>query len=185
MSQVNQELSPLIVRNESLFHNGIVSVAFFEPMNANGPAIKGVCVTRRSIRVGSWYFSQKAVTVQGGYGTCFCRHGTYFIAFWRDRGTSLIGAAKLSPVTKLVAGTGAVSRYNLSWSQKLVKVQKFNCEYWREVRVPRSAGIVLVAGAKAKTMTNNLPILSVLACVLFFLFSPRCHFFCFFWGFNK
>jgi len=38
---------------------------------ANGPAIKGGCVTRRKLRVGSWYFSQKAVTVQGGYGALF------------------------------------------------------------------------------------------------------------------
>jgi hypothetical protein len=37
----------------------------------NGPAIWGGCVTRRSIRAGSWYFSQKAVTVQGGYGALF------------------------------------------------------------------------------------------------------------------
>ena len=40
-------------------------------MTANGPAIKGGCVTRRSIRAGSWYFSQKFVTVQGGYGAVF------------------------------------------------------------------------------------------------------------------
>jgi len=38
---------------------------------ANGPAIKGGCVTRRKHRAGSWYFSQKAVTVQGGYGALF------------------------------------------------------------------------------------------------------------------
>jgi len=37
----------------------------------NGPAIWEGCVTRRCIRSGSWYFSQKAVTVQGGYGTLF------------------------------------------------------------------------------------------------------------------
>jgi len=37
----------------------------------NGPAIWGGCVTRRSIRAESWYFSQKAVTVQGGYGVVF------------------------------------------------------------------------------------------------------------------
>jgi len=37
----------------------------------NGPAIWGGCVTRRKRRVGSWYFSQKAVTVQGGYGALF------------------------------------------------------------------------------------------------------------------
>jgi hypothetical protein len=66
---------------------------------------------------------QKFVTVQGGYGTCFCRHGTNFIALRRDRGTSLIEAANLSPVTKLGEGTGAVSRYKLSRSQKFVTAQ--------------------------------------------------------------
>jgi len=40
-------------------------------MTPNGPAIKGGCVTRRQHRVESWYFSQKAVTVQGGYGALF------------------------------------------------------------------------------------------------------------------
>ena len=86
-------------------------------LQPNGPAIWGGCVTRRSIRAVSWYFSREIVTVQGGYGTCFCRHGTSFIAYWRDRGTSLIGAANLSPVTNWVACTGAVSRYKLSRSQ--------------------------------------------------------------------
>jgi len=38
---------------------------------ANGPASWGGCVTRRSIRVGSWYFSHISVTVQGGYGAVF------------------------------------------------------------------------------------------------------------------
>jgi len=36
------------------------------------------------------------------------------------------------------------------------------------VRMQVSAGFVLGAGAKAKTMTNNLPILSVLAVDLYF-----------------
>ena len=84
-----------------------------------------------------------------------------------------------------VAGTGAVSRYRLSRSQKLVKVQDLNCV---QMRVPaltlrskrHGSGcnnhydFVLSAGAKveelatkprfggAKTVTNNLPILSVL-----------------------
>ena len=62
----------------------------------------------------------------------------------------MIGAANLSPVTKLVAITGAVSRYNLYRSQKLVRVQKFNREYWCEVRVLPSAGMVLVAEAKVE-----------------------------------
>ena len=76
---------------------------------------------------------------------------------------------KLSWYCYFINSTGAVSRYNLSRSQKLVKVRKFDCEFWREFRVPRSAGIVLVAGAKAKTMTNNLPILSVLGVVVIFI----------------
>jgi hypothetical protein len=40
-------------------------------MRPNGPAIKGGCVTRRQHRVESRYFSQKTVTVQGGYGALF------------------------------------------------------------------------------------------------------------------
>ena len=61
---------------------------------------------------------------KGGYGTCFCSPGTKFIKSWRDPGTSLIGAASLSPVTKIRKGTGAVSGYKLSRSRKSVKV------YW-------------------------------------------------------
>ena len=48
-------------------------------ITANGPAMWGGCVTRpvlteasgREHRVESWYFSQKAGTVQGGYGAVF------------------------------------------------------------------------------------------------------------------
>ena len=105
-----------------------------------------------------WYFSQKAVTVQGGYGTCFCRHVTNFIAYWRDRVTSLIGATNVSPVTKLVAGTGAVSRYKLSRSQKTVNVQDLYCEQMRVSGYMNHYKFVLGAGLKAKTVTNNLSI---------------------------
>jgi hypothetical protein len=45
-------------------------------ITTNGPAVEGVSVTRRQHRAESWYFSQKIVTVQGGYGTCFCSPGT-------------------------------------------------------------------------------------------------------------
>jgi len=38
------------------------------------------------------------------------------------------------------------------------------------IRVKDSAGFVLGAGVKAKTMTNNLPILSVLALAFYFIF---------------
>ena len=74
----------------------------------------------------------------------------------------MIGATNLSPVTNLVVGTGAVSRYNLSQSQKLVKVQNLNCVQTCVSGCSTHYKIVLGAGAKAKTVTNNLPILSVL-----------------------
>jgi hypothetical protein len=59
-------------------------------------------------------------------------------------------------------GTCAVSRYNLSRSQKFVTVQVLN---WVQMRVSGCNNhyeFVLGAGAKAKTVTNNLPLLSVL-----------------------
>ena len=121
-----------------------------------------------SIRAGSWYFSQKAVTVQGGYGALFAVHGTNFIEHYACRGTSLIGAANLSPVTKLVAGTGAVSRYKLSRSQKFITVQDLNCVQMRVSGCNNHYKFVLSAGAKAKSVTNNLPILSVLCGAVFY-----------------
>jgi hypothetical protein len=140
----------------------IVYLLIVENMFANGPAIWGGCVTRRQHRAESWYFSQKVVTVQGGYGTCFCRHGTKFIECWRDRGTILIGVANLSPVTNLAEGTSAVSRYKADRSQKLVKVQNFNCVQMRVSGCNGHYKFVFSVGTKAKTVTNNLPILSVL-----------------------
>ncbi len=78
----------------------------------------------------------------------------------------LIGVQNLSPVTKLVAGTGPPaggSRYKLSRSQKIVTVQDLNCGQMRVSRCKDHYKFVLGAGAKAKSVTNNLPILSVLA----------------------
>ena len=71
----------------------------------------------------------------------FCHTGTNFIEHYACSGVSLIGAASLFQFTKLVAGTGAVSQYNLSRSQKFVKVQDFSC-------VQMSA-LTAVASAKA------------------------------------
>jgi hypothetical protein len=105
---------------------------------------------------------QKAVTVQGGYGALFASHGTNFNEHYVCRGTRFIGAANLSPVTKQIAGTGAVSRYKLSRSQKAVTVQDFNCEQMSVSGCTNHYESVLSAGAKAKSVTNNLPILSVL-----------------------
>jgi len=115
----------------------------------NGPAIWGGCVPPA-----------------GGWRT-FCRPGTNFIKYYACRVTSMIGAASLSPVTKLVACTGAVSRYNLSRSRKIVKVHDFN---WGQMRVSVCGYhniSVLVAGVKAKSVANNLTILSVLVAVIF------------------
>ena len=80
----------------------------------------------------------------------------------------MIGAANLSPATKLVVVTGAVSRYNLSRSLRSVTVQDFNCVLVRVSGCKNHYKFVLGAEAKAKSVTNNLPILSVLALVLFF-----------------
>ena len=81
-----------------------------------------------------------------------------FCEIYECRGTSLIGAENLSPVTKLVAGTGAVSRYKLSRSQKFVKVQDFNCGQMRVSGCNDHYESVLGAGTEAKSVTNNLPL---------------------------
>ena len=133
----------------------------------NGPTIWGGCVTRRKhravpIAIGTRYFSREVITVQGGYGTCFCRHGTNFIACWRDRGTSLMRAIYLSPVTNFMRCIGSVSRNNLSRSQKFITAQDLNCVQMCVSGCKNHYKIVLSAGAKAKTVTSNLPILSVL-----------------------
>jgi len=134
-------------------------------MNANGPAIWGGCVTRRKRRAGSRYPEYSGPESCHGARSVwrtFCRHGTNFVEYWRDRVTSLIGAANLSPVTNLVAGTGAVSRYKLSRRQKFITVQELNCMQMRVSGCKNHYKFVLRAGAKAKSVTNNLPILSVL-----------------------
>jgi len=105
----------------------------------------------------------------------FCHPGTKLVEHYACRGTSLIGAANLSPVTKLGEDTGAVSRYKLSRSQKFVKVQDLYCEQMRVSGCNNHYKFVLGAEVKAKSVTNNLPILSVLAfrwiLEIFFLFQ--------------
>jgi hypothetical protein len=51
--------------------------------HSDGPAIWGGCVTRRKHRVESWYFSQKTVTVQGGYGALFAVRVQSFVSITR------------------------------------------------------------------------------------------------------
>jgi len=122
-------------------------------------------VTRREHRAESWY--PAVAGPENCHGArrvwrTFCRHGTNFIVCWRGRGAILIGAANLSPVTRLVAGIGAASRYKLSRSQKFITVQELNCVQMRVSGCKNYYKFVLSAGAKAKSVTNDLPILSVL-----------------------
>jgi len=93
----------------------------------------------------------------------FLPSGYKFCEVYECRVTRLIGAASLSPVTNLVAGTDAVSRYKLSRSQKFVTVQDLNCGQVSVSGCNNHYKSVLGAGAEAKSVTNNLPILSVLA----------------------
>ena len=68
------------------------------------------------------------------------------------------------------------------FSQKAAKVQDLNCGQMRAltavasakagVRVPRAAGSVIIAGVKAKTMTNKCPLLSVLSSRPLFYLTP-------------
>ena len=107
----------------------------------NGPAIWGGCVTRRSIRAGSWY------PPAGGPESChgarrvwhvFLPSGYKFCELYEFRGTSLLG------------------------SRKQVKVYKVYCGHWRDRGISYYKS-VKGAGVRAKTVTNNLAIgLSVL-----------------------
>ena len=78
------------------------------------------------------------------------------------RGTIMIEAVSLSPVTNLVVGTGAVLRYKLSRSKKFITVQDSNCVQMRVSGCKYHYELVLGAGAKAKTVTSLLIIPSVL-----------------------
>jgi hypothetical protein len=68
-------------------------------------------------------------------------------------------------------GTSAVLRYKLSRSQKIVMVQDSNCGQMSVSGFSSHYEFVLEAGAKAKTVTNNLPLLSVLAFRLDFIYK--------------
>ena len=136
----------------------------FSAITYNGPAIWGGCVTRRQHRAVSRFFSWEIVTVQGGYGTCFCRHGTNFIACWRGRGTMLLSGREFLPVQVFDKWALAQCRgTKLSRRQKIVMVQNVYCGQLRVSGCNGQYKFVMVAGAKAKTVTSNLPILSVLA----------------------
>jgi hypothetical protein len=75
-------------------------------------------------------------------------------------------------------GTGAVSRYNVDRSTIIVQVYQVSCVQWSVVRVQILNRIYLTcrstlpvrpeSSGRAKSVTNNLPLLSVLCLVLLF-----------------
>jgi hypothetical protein len=66
---------------------------------ANGPAVAGVSVTRRSHpATGPGSLAEIESRWQDGYGMCFCNPGTKFGEYWRVRGTMLLSDSILVPV---------------------------------------------------------------------------------------
>ena len=98
----------------------------------------------------SWYFSRKAITVQGGYGVAFCRQDTNLIEHYACRGTSLIEASKLSRRRMLVGGTGAVSRYKFDSEPETCHGAGLILWAGERVRVQVPVGFVMGAGVKQK-----------------------------------
>ena len=96
------------------------------PLKPNGPA---VCFSRRNpttapgrVQVPRASGATKLSRCKEGLARVFAVMVQILLSSGAVAVQSLIGAAYLSPVTKLVAGTGAVSRYKADRSQKTVKV---------------------------------------------------------------
>jgi len=128
-------------------------------MTHNGPAIWGGCVTRREHRAGSWYPEYSGPENCHGarrVWRTFCRPGASFIELYECRGTSMIGAANLSPVTKLMVGTGVVSRYNVERSQLVITIHKALLHADARVRVQKPLRICLECRNKSKKCDKQL-----------------------------
>jgi hypothetical protein len=80
----------------------------------------------------------------------FLPSGYKFCELYECRGTKLIGSRKLSRYRIFVGGTGAVSRYKLSRSQKSVAVQDSYCVQVSVSGCKNHYKFVLSAGAKQK-----------------------------------
>ena len=118
----------------------IVGDQFFCSICTNGPAIWGGCVTRRKHRAESWYFSRETVTVQGGYGVLFA----VMVQIWLSAGAIAVqvwSEPHIYPRLQIWLRALARSRY-------------------------KPLHICLEGRSKAKSVTNNLPILSVLVQVV-------------------
>jgi hypothetical protein len=72
-------------------------------------------------------------------------------------GTSLIEAGKLSRYRIFIGGTGAVSRYNLSRSQKSVTMQDLNCGQMSVSGCNSHYKFVLGARVKVEERSDEIP----------------------------
>jgi hypothetical protein len=137
----------------------------------NGPAIWGGCVTRRQHLAGSWYPAVAGPRNYPGARRVWhvflqSRYKFYYVLarsrYKVDRSREFIAEYKTGWEHWRSVGVQFVSEpdicqglLSLNWGQMSVSGCKNHYKF------------VLGAGAKAKTVTNNLPILSVLVPVIY------------------
>jgi hypothetical protein len=152
----------------------------------NGPAIWGGCVTRRSIRKLSWYSpAGEPYNCPGARRVWrgFCHHGTNFIEHYACRGTSFIGAANLSPVTKLVRALAQCRGTKLIEARKLSRYIGAKLRAEERVRVQQPLQNCLGCRSKSKKHDKQLThIVRVMGRMITFRihFLPRFGFLVFF-----
>jgi hypothetical protein len=100
--------------------------------------------------------------VQGGYGALFAVMVQVLSSITRVA-VQVRSEPRVYPRLQIWWWTLAQCRAVPRRSQKIITVQDFNCEQMRVSGCNGHYEIVLGAGAKAKTVTNSLPLLSVLA----------------------
>jgi hypothetical protein len=120
----------------------------------NGRRYVLVGVTRRQHRQSPGTPRQrghKTITVQGGFGACFCRHGTNFIGCRRGRGTNLLSSRKIVPVYKAIKWALAQCRGTmLIEARNCQDILELNCMQMRVSGCKNHYKFVLGAGAKQK-----------------------------------
>jgi hypothetical protein len=108
--------------------------------------------------------------VQGGYGALFAIMVQFLLSITSVAVQGLSEPVNYHGTGYLLGALAQRSRYKLSRSQKFVMVKDFICVQMRESWCKSHYRFVLGAGAKAKSVTNNLPLLSVLYVGFFGLF---------------
>ena len=122
----------------------------------------------------SWYFRQNYVPVQacladfsqtGRVRCSFCRHGIIIIVCRRDGGTNLLSGYELLPVDKVDKGHWRSIAVQIWTKAEIYLGTVFKLHAAERIRVHCLAVFILFAQF-AKTVTNNLPLLSVLVLVV-------------------